>query len=159
MKRLRSMWFVLLLSMLGGTLTWGAAQPGNRGDLGLGLIIGEPTGVTGKYWLSTKTAIDGAMAWNFGDDDRFQIHADHLWHIDVPSMHVPSGRVPFYVGGGVGVIAGKHSEGVFRIPLGLTWLSSDAPIEVFAEIVPVVEFAPDTDADLNGGIGIRYYFK
>ena len=51
------------------------------------------------------------------------------------------------------------SEGAIRIPLGLSYLTARLPLELFAEIVPVVEFAPDTDADVEGGVGIRFYFK
>lgn len=147
-----------LAAVISGS-TLAAVQPGSPGDLGIGAVLGEPTGLTGKYWLSSKTAIDAAMAWHFGDDDRFQIHADHLWHIDVPALGIPGGKLPFYIGGGLRVIAGNRSEAGFRIPLGLSWLAEQAPVEVFAEIVPVIEFAPDTEGQLDGGVGIRYYFK
>ena len=32
-----------------------------RGLFGIGVVLGEPTGISGKYWLSEKTAIDGAF--------------------------------------------------------------------------------------------------
>jgi hypothetical protein len=28
---------------------------------GIGLMLGEPTGFNGKYWLTRRTAIDGAL--------------------------------------------------------------------------------------------------
>jgi hypothetical protein len=32
-------------------------------------------------------------------------------------------------------------------------------VEFFAELVPILDVVPDTDADLNASIGARYYFK
>jgi len=35
-----------------------------REGVGVGLIVGEPTGVSLKYWLDRSTAIDAALAVN-----------------------------------------------------------------------------------------------
>ena len=139
--------------------TYTSAQPGQARDFGVGAILGSPTGFSLKYWLTDTTAVDGAFAWHFGDHNRFQFHADHLWHIRLPEVNVPDGRLPFYVGAGLRVISGPDAEAGVRIPLGLSYLLSKAPLEFFAEIVPVIDFAPDTEADLDGGIGVRYYFR
>ena len=32
-------------------------------------FLGEPTGVSGKLWLSRTTALDGAVAWSTARDD------------------------------------------------------------------------------------------
>src|SRR5258708_39192418 len=40
------------------------ATPNEAGRFGVGAIFGEPTGVSVKYWLSDKHAIDGALAWS-----------------------------------------------------------------------------------------------
>jgi hypothetical protein len=134
-------------------------QPGHGGDFGIGAILGAPTGLSAKYWLSETSAIDGALAWHFGDDDRFQIHADHLWHFYPDSLRVPNGKLPFYFGAGLRILAGDHSEAGIRIPFGLSYLASAVPVEAFAELAPVVEFAPDTEGSLEGGIGVRFYFR
>ena len=139
--------------------TVGATEAGRPRGFGAGAIIGSPTGLSMKYWLTDMTAIDGALAWHFGDDDRFQIHADHLWHIFVNDLHVPDARLPLYFGVGLRVLAGNHPEAGVRIPLGLSYLANRVPVEVFAEIAPVVEFAPDTDGSVEGGIGVRFYFR
>jgi hypothetical protein len=134
-------------------------QPGQPGDFGLGAMFGAPTGLSLKYWLNNTSAMDGGLAWHFGDDARFQVHSDYLWHINVPNWDVPNGRLPVYVGAGLRVLAGDHPEAGIRIPVGLSYLVAKAPVEVFAEIVPVVEFAPDTSGELDGAIGVRFYFK
>jgi hypothetical protein len=152
-----SLFFAALLPMVIFSPVEGA-QPGKTGDLGLGVILGSPTGLSGKYWLTPKTAVDGALAWHFGRDDRLQIHSDFLWHIPIRQLEVPNGEMPGYVGAGLRVITGNRSEAGLRIPLGLAYLFRPAPLEFFLEIVPVMEFAPDTDAELDAGIGVRYYF-
>lgn len=158
-QSIRLLSLAVLCTVLFAGVTHADPQPGQPGDFGLGAIIGEPTGLTAKYWYSPRVAIDGGVAWHFGGEDRIQIHADHLWHIPLSALQVPNGSMPLYVGGGLRVIAGDNSEAGFRIPLGTSFLFSQVPVELFGEIVPVVEFAPDTEAELDFGIGVRYYFK
>jgi hypothetical protein len=136
-----------------------AASVGTPGDFGAGLILGAPTGLTAKYWLTPNTAIDGAIAWHFGDKDRLQLHADHLWHIFPRELRVPNGVLPVYIGGGLRVIAGDDAEAALRVPLGLSYLLDRVPVEIFLELVPMLTVAPNTEGDLDGAIGVRYYFK
>jgi len=134
-------------------------QPGQAGDFGAGAYIGSPTGLTGKYWLSDSRALDGALAWKEGDENRFEIAVDHLWHYAFITNPSIDGRLPFYFGLGLRVLAGDDSEAGLRLPLGVSFLCKDVPVEFFAEIAPVVRFAPDTGAGIDGGVGVRYYFK
>jgi hypothetical protein len=150
---------LMLNGLLASSNALAAPQPGQPGDFGLGAMFGAPTGLSFKYWWTNTAALDGGLAWHFGGDSRFQVHADHLWHINVSGWNVPNGRLPAYVGAGLRVLAGDHPEAGIRIPLGLSYLAAKAPVEIFAEIVPVVEFAPDTSGELDGAIGVRYYFK
>jgi hypothetical protein len=104
-------------------------------------------------------AIDAAAAWHFGDDDRFQIHSDALWHFLAPNLKIPEGMLTPYLGLGLRVLAGDHSQAGIRIPLGVSYLFGSAPLEAFAELAPVAEFAPDSGLDIDGGVGLRFYFK
>ncbi len=56
-----------------------SAMAQDRG-FGLGVILGEPTGLSGKYWTSSTNAIDGGLAWSFRHAGFFHVHADYLWH-------------------------------------------------------------------------------
>ncbi len=150
---------ILTIGLISPVSSWSSVQPGEAGDFGLGAILGSPTGLSLKYWFGPQAAIDGGFAWHFGHDGNVDIHSDYLWHIRSRYWAVPNGQLPFYIGAGLRVIAGRHSEAGLRIPLGVSYLIQNAPLEVFAEIVPVMRFAPDTAADLDGGIGVRYYFK
>src|SRR5512134_2470080 len=80
--------------------------------LGLGPILGEPTGFTVKYWLDEEHAIDGAAAWSFWDGDGFQLHGDFLWH-NCDLINAPDGmdgKLPVYFGVG-GRLKFRDDEG------------------------------------------------
>ena len=132
-------------------------------DLGLGVIVGEPTGLSLKYWLDEERAIDAAAAWSFSGHDSFQLHADYLFHrFDIFETGEVTGKMPLYYGLGARVKdKDRDDDTVFglRIPLGITYLFADAPFDLFAELVPIVDLAPDVDVDINAAIGFRFYFQ
>jgi hypothetical protein len=124
---------------------------------GLGVVLGEPTGVSAKLWLGQTSAIDGVVAWSFANNPSVTFHADYLFHFfDVFSLK--EGRLPLYVGiGGTISIAPEPDFGV-RFPVGVTYLFDTAPLDVFLEVAPIFLFFPATTFDFSGGIGIRFYF-
>jgi len=124
---------------------------------GLGIILGEPTGVSGKLWTSGENAFDFAAAWSFQGNGNLLLQADYVWHI-FRLIPVPDGKLPFYVGiGGEIILANDPVIGV-RVPLGLDYMFSNAPVDIFVELVPILRLAPSTDFDFAGGIGARYWF-
>lgn len=124
---------------------------------GIGIIIGEPTGLSGKYWLSEKSAIDGGLAWSYLNEGAFHIHADILVH-SFNLVHVSKGRLPLYMGlGGRIKLSGDPMVGA-RIPLGINYHFGSAPLDVFFEVVPILDLIPGTDFDINAAIGMRYFF-
>jgi len=125
---------------------------------GLGIILGEPTGVSGKLWTSGQNAFDFAAAWSFQGDGNLLLQADYVWHI-FRLIPVPEGKLPFYVGvGGEVILADDPVIGV-RVPLGLDYMFGNAPVDIFVELVPILRLAPSTDFDFAGGIGARYWFN
>ncbi|MBP9128267.1 MAG: hypothetical protein KBG07_05800 [Elusimicrobia bacterium] len=154
----RSAWLVLVLGIAGIGRT-ASPQPGEARDFGVGVILGDPTGLSAKYWLTHKRAVDMALAWDLsGSDDRLEIHADHLWHFDLDISRM-QGRLPLYVGLGGRVLTGHDARVGVRVPLGISYMFPRIPIELFGEITPLLDFTPDTDTSVNGGAGIRFYFK
>ena len=132
---------------------------------GLGLMVGEPTGLSLKYWLDKERAIDGAAAWSYSENDSFQLHGDYLFHdYELFDAH----DLPFYYGLGAR-LKFKDSDGrgrnedhaIFglRVPLGVTYLFEDEPIELFFELVPVLDLSPDLELDINAAVGLRFYFQ
>src|SRR5438128_9345828 len=126
---------------------------------GAGLILGEPIGVSLKYWLSEKTAIDGALAWSFRNEDNFEFHTDFLFH-EFDWVPVSSGKLLFYFGGGLRVKLQDNDDDRFGIrgPVGVSYLFDEVPVDIFVEVGPVIDFTPRTRGGVTGGIGARYWF-
>jgi hypothetical protein len=130
---------------------------------GAGVILGEPTGASLKYWLNDTMAIDGAIGASFNDDNDddsdFYLHSDILWH-NFDLLKVPKGQLPVYFGVGA-LVRFRDDEdnqvGV-RIPVGLSYMFDNLPIDIFAEIAPAIDVAPDVQGEITGGIGIRFWF-
>lgn len=126
--------------------------------IGLGIIVGEPTGISFKYWTSSTTAFDAALAWSFIDEGAFHIHADYLLH-SFYLITVPEGKLPFYYGiGGRLKTSGDTRFGV-RVPVGLDYLFQTTPIDIFLEVVPILDLTPKTDFKINAALGARYFFN
>ncbi len=137
-----------------------ALEPINRPmSWGLGPLLGEPTGLSAKLWLSGKTAIDAGAAWSFVDPDGFQVHGDFLFH-KFDLFHVSSGELPLYfgVGGRVKFVEHGDNRAGIRGPVGISYLIPRSNFEVFAEVAPILDVAPTTSLEWNGGVGFRYYF-
>lgn len=125
--------------------------------VGLGIIIGEPTGLSFKGWLDSEVAIDAAAAWSFGHDNSFHLHIDYLVH-KFELFLVKAGKMPVYYGIGGRIRFDDPDTRVgARIPFGLSYLLAKDPIEGFFELAPLLDIAPDTDVSINVGIGVRLY--
>lgn len=150
----------ILTSGLLVLLMFGFARAGEGGNFGLGIILGEPTGISGKLWTTRNTAIDGGAAWSLSDHTRFHFHMDYLIHNFSP-IKVKRGRLPIYYGIGCRIkFLNRHRDdriGI-RIPVGLDYLFAKAPLDLFFEIVPTLDLIPETEFDIAGGAGIRFYF-
>jgi hypothetical protein len=132
-----------------------------RGGIGVGFIAGEPTGLSLKAWLTEESAVDAGFAWSFSDKTSFHIHADYLWH-NYTLLPVSQGELPVYAGVGARIkFKDKNDDTRFgvRIPVGIAYHFPNVPVDIFAEVAPVLDLAPDTEFDINGGVGVRYYFR
>jgi hypothetical protein len=149
----------ILITMVLGLMMM-IAKPLTAQDhgFGMGLILGEPTGLSAKLWTSSDNAFDFAAAWSFKGDGNLLLQADYVWHF-FNLMPVPSGKLPLYIGIGGRVILADDPRFGVRIPIGIDYLFAKAPIDVFLELVPIIDLAPETDFGVGGGIGIRYWFN
>lgn len=153
-------WIIVLMIMASPVMA-SAAQ--NSGPFGLGLILGDPTGITAKYWLGNQNAIDGSIGFH-----DLSIQADYLWHFNNIFPKVREGAFLAYTGIGFKIEDKDHhhdgnhddndlSAGI-RVPLGVAFELGQHPLEFFIELAPTLEFTPDTDMNLDGSIGARYFF-
>ncbi len=130
--------------------------PAQDSGLGAGIIVGEPTGLSAKSWLSSHDAIDAGVAWSISHG-WFHIHADYLRHV-FELIPVEMGQLPLYFGLGARLGFGNDVIIGARVPVGLDYIFDGTPLDVFIEIVPGLALIPDTKFDMGGGIGVRYWF-
>lgn len=156
MKYYRSVKIILstVLLLLGLSLLNKAHAQYRPGSTELGVVLGEPTGISIQVWQSGTTAIDGALAWSFGRHDKIHIHADYLKH---DQLSVDRGSLTFYYGIGARAILTDDARFGARIPVGLHYVIPDSRVSLFFEVAPVLDLIPATDFDVNGGIGARYF--
>jgi hypothetical protein len=159
-----------LLLLTCATLAWAAvpstAHADDKGVFGAGLIVGEPTGLSLKYYLGDDTAIDGAIGGAFLGKG-LQVHADYLWHPWILESK-PSFALPAYIGVGGRVLdrnGGGGDDDHFRFGArfvgGVLFDFREVPLDVFVEVAGVADYRTKGDAfglDINLGAGVRYYF-
>jgi hypothetical protein len=153
-------------------LVSGSSIHAQDSGFGLGFILGEPTGVSFKSWLSSERAIDGAVAWSLGHGTAFRVHADYLFH-SYDAITVSKGKLPLYYGPGVRLRiwdsnrywrggewhdADGRADIAVRFPVGISYQFDGAPLDVFLEVAPALGLLPSTYFDVDGGLGLRYWF-
>lgn len=78
---------------------------------GIGAILGEPTGLSLKVWLSGREAVTAGAAWSFRDDGSLSLWADYTRHAH--GFSDSADRMAFYygLGGRLSLVEGHDGEG------------------------------------------------
>ena len=132
-----------------------------QGWKGFGIIVGEPTGISGKIWMNETKAFDGAVAWSFTDETKLHFHADmlyHNWDVLADALEVTKGRLPLYYGIGGRVRVEDEARVGARFVVGASYIFPDAPFDIFLELAPIMDIIPKTELNANAGIGCRFWF-
>lgn len=127
--------------------------------LGAGIMLGEPSGLSGKYWLDDSTAADfGIAAGLFGESAGFSLHADYLYHNK--NLIEWKYKLPVYYGFGVRMRfpSGDQFNFGVRGVVGVLLYLKEYPMDVFFEMAPSFRLLPTTGLNLDLAIGSRYYF-
>lgn len=142
------------------SLTLAVASSALAAPVELGGIVGEPTGLSAKFWTGENTAVTTAMAWSFMEDEAIHLHADVTTH-DFGLFDVDKGELGLYYGlGGRVLIEDDDDERFgFRVPVGLAYLFESSPVTLFGEAVPLMDVAPATEFTMNGAIGVRFLLR
>lgn len=131
-------------------------------EIGFGVIVGNPTGLSAKYWLGKdkkERAIDLTISWSANKTSTFYFHSDWLIHkYNLVKVKDLTGKLPVYYGCGVKLSSGGETIFGVRIPLGVEYIFEEIPFDLFAEAAPVINLTPSVKIDLNAGIGIRMFF-
>jgi hypothetical protein len=156
-----------------------ATEVGTSRVFGLGVAIGEPTGIVGKLFVGRDNAVDfglGFVGWGWrgrcqdpdghwhdcrNRHEYFSAHADFLWE---ESFMAQPFRLDWHAGVGGRFVDWydwdyRATALVGRVPLGLdfafrrpTWL------EAFVEIAPGLMLVPGVDLWIDVSLGARAYF-
>jgi len=142
-----------------------AAPTAARADVGLGLFVGEPLGFDLKIDLERRQALDilfGALSVRNGyRDDSYA----HLTYLVTPLIgHGRTVLVPLRLG--IGVAMYGFVEGYVNIagraPFEVALLFRRAPLEIYGEVALKLTFVREDNSDVlldvDGGIGLRFYF-
>lgn len=130
---------------------------------GVGLTLGEPMEATVKGYIWNNLALQGGMGWSFVEEG-FVVDMDATYDLFDLNAGSTQSSMPFFVGAGMKLTfdQGGADDGrthfVLRMPVGVSLQLKDSPLEFFIQAAPGIEFNPDTEFDLTGGIGARYYF-
>ncbi len=135
-------------------------------NLGLGIILGSPTGLSLKYLLTKTSAFSAHAGWSFHEDPGVHLTGDyqHLFPMVIETAEGASisDFTPYIAVGGR--FRFKKDEEAddnefhlgIRIGGGVEYNISR--FGIFVELLPVVDLVPETSFDLEGGLGCLFYF-
>ena len=154
MNTLQKVFLIIIINLM--SFSVGFAQ--GKG-VGLGVMLGQPTGISAKVWVSTTSAFALGTAYSF-KDKAMEVQADYLLHLN-HVFPLTTGKIPVYIGIG-GTVSFKNNNqdpnyGI-RVPVGISYFIPTVPVDVFIEAVPVIGIKPESRVSLNGNIGVRYFF-
>ena len=140
---------LLFLSTLLLTAAPAAAQ---TTAFGIGGQLGDPTGVAFRFGAGTS-AFDLAAGWDL-DADRIFVQGHLL--LDERRLGTAPPDLRLFYGPGAFLGAGDDDAALgFSFNAGLNiWTG---PLEIFAQLTPRLQLVEETDFDLGGALGIRYY--
>jgi hypothetical protein len=131
-------------------------------DFGLGIIIGDPTGLSAKYFLAPDQALDFALGLGFIGREHVAMHLDYLFHFDLKRW--PSAALDLYLGIGPKLGFHEHRDDDLhvrigaRAPFGFAMAFINVPFDVFVELAAGLWLVDKVDVDLDAAIGGRYWF-
>lgn len=147
-------------------------RTGKGGDIGLGGVIGDPTGVTFKVFLHARHALESTAGFGPFHRGGGRVHLAYLFH-SRPWADGDGFFLHGYVGLGPGVAfwhkryVGFGGPGDFRRAalfvrapvLGLAFHMQEIPLDVFIETAysPIVT-PPLTFWNVDFALGARYWF-
>lgn len=164
---------LFLLSLFVLNRGFAETAPSLSQKTGVGLIFGEPTAASLKYWKSKDRAIDAGLGFSF--DDYIIFSSNYLIQLTPYKNFLPyagiGGEVMFTTdsrrdGPNYGRRKNRYynrddrSDSVLgiRIPVGVEWPIPNYPIGLLAELAPGMGIIPEVFGFIQGGVGGRYYF-
>jgi len=143
-----------------------AQSPQGR-EFGFGIMLGDPTGATLKFWTNYENAFVVDIGSSYFGSPR--IDGDYLWHFNAFRSNI----VKLYAGPGVAIGLGNghgffyNDEGFYvrtggaglgvRGVFGVNVIPQTTPLEFFFEVGLLVGIAPDFGSAVDAALGLRFY--
>jgi hypothetical protein len=137
-----------------------AVASSDRGKVGIGVVLGAPTGFSIKYWENQRIAYQGSIGGMFNGG--LMIGADYLLHENV----FRNPQAPFYYGAGMflgdagfGGPDYSHSRVALgiRAAFGVDYLSREYPFDVAIELGPSLLLTPTVGMGVQLSVAFRFY--
>ena len=150
----------MVLLAVGLSLVAGSSSAATRknNDVGLGFVLGEPSGVLGQFFMTRNSLLDITLAWSLGNDVGLLAAVDYQIYNNIADEPP---EWSWYYGGGGYIAFPEDEDGVLgvRVPIGIAYSFPRSIVDLWAEIDPGLQLLPDTDAALMGGIGITFWIR
>lgn len=159
-------YILFLLTILSGNIYSQSPQGKN---FGFGIIIGDPTGLTLKFWSQRQNAFVFDIGASYFGSPR--IGMDYLWHFD--AFNSNEAKLYAGLGGAIGIGEGKgfyykDKEGFYRRTgnalglgvrgvFGVNFIPRASPVELFFEIGALIGVTPEFGSAADVAIGARFY--
>ena len=162
---------VLLLLIAAGVAQ--ARVSDSKYQYGVGVILGEPNGFSGKYWLNNKEAYDLSISIRMAHV--YFIQGAYLYHNYDVFKNLTAlknfSEASLYYGAGLSLIIDSEHRfnrrdendtydnllGV-KGTVGISYMIPQQPFEVFFEVSPIFNLTPVSNFNFAGGVGVRYSF-
>ena len=129
---------------------------GNKSS-GIGIILGNPTGLSFKFLDTRSTHFNAALSWSFKNKTNLYLHTDFIFkRFDPVRFSTNFSMVPTMgIGGRLKTKAGRLG---LRVPFGLSYNFKENPFDLFIEITPTLDLVPATDFEIGAALAVRYLF-
>jgi hypothetical protein len=179
----RNLWLATFIAALFATTA--DARPRPQGHLGgrsfeanktfgLGIELGAPTGVNGKWFFAADRALDFGIGdvYHYANRTGLHIYGDYVFHPTSLASN-ENFELPLYVGLG-GRFWNFEDTGQpdpndayafgFRVPVGVAFDFNTVPLDFFVQFVPVLDYYGGNALhtvylDFDASIGARYWFN
>ena len=169
---MKHLWIALILGGF-STKAMAGTEIGLERPCGLGAVVGQPTGLSGKCYIKGRRfGWDAQVAYLFNTVtvDTLYVHTTAQWH-PMELVEEDWGDISWYVGVGPFITLQSYQfmssstllVGV-RTPVGLSIDFTEYPVQVFVEAAVSTGLFSTTQVTTTpavypgGGVGARYYF-
>jgi hypothetical protein len=150
-----------LLALAVGLLAATPAQAQRTsGAVGIGGQVGSPSGLTLKVFNDGGLSYDFLAAWDL--NDRFFLNVHGQYNNAITAENIDG--LGWFIGPGafIGIVdrGSDVDDDVFlgiSGRLGLNFVFAQR-FELYGQITPRLNLIPNTDGDIGGGLGFRFYF-